>query len=423
MIGKQFVSALLEENSVGALLQFGPIDHLFKASEAEVFDFVREFVKKYQKLPTSATITTHTGESLVPHAEPPAYYFDLMQLRHTEIALKIAMQETNKLLLPSDKDPEAAMRTMTEAIMELTQQHANMEMADFRQAYDLVVQAYSAKQSGSSNYGLQLGWPKFDALSGGLGIGDVVSMVGRPAMGKTWQMLYSCHNGWNKAGDTIDPEQNHSRLFVSMEMGTLAIQQRLASMHSHTAASELKLGALTTLGYNKLKSGLTSVKGFAYPFWVMDGNLAATVEDIYMLARQIKPGAIFIDGAYLLKHPSERDRYRRVAENADLIKQELSKICPTVCSWQFAKTAAKKNAKKGEKVGLEDVGYTDAIAQVSSIVLGLFEDESVETIKQRKIDILKGRNGETGEFRTNWRFDTMDFSEIIEEDVSELQFL
>jgi hypothetical protein len=107
----------------------------------------------------------------------------------------------------------------------------------------------------------------------------------------------------------------------------------------------------------------------------------------------------------------------------ELMKQELAALAPVVVSWQFSRDAAKKNKKKGEKAGLEDIGYTDAIGQVSSLVLGLFEEESVETIKQRKIEILKGRNGEIGSFITRWDFNKMDFSEIEDEDVSELQFL
>ena len=91
------------------------------------------------------------------------------------------------------------------------------------------------------------------------------------------------------------------------------------------------------------------IKGYGAPFYVVDGNLTATVEDIWTLARQLKPDAIFIDGAYLVKHPKERDRYRRVAENAELMKRELAALAPTVCSWQFAKTAAKKNKKAGRE--------------------------------------------------------------------------
>ena len=137
----------------------------------------------------------------------------------------------------------------------------------------------------------------------------------------------------------------------------------------------------------------------------------------------MKPGAIFIDGAYLTKHPTEKDRYRRVAENAELMKSELASLAPTVASWQFAKTAAKKDKKKGEKVTGDDIGYSDAIFQVSSLILGLFEEDSGETLKQRKVEILKGRSGEVGSFTTQWNFDQMLFSEIVQEAVADMQFV
>ena len=139
-------------------------------------------------------------------------------------------------------------------------------------------------------------------------------------------------------------------------------------------------------------------------------------------ARQLKPDAVFIDGAYLLKNHKVRDRYQRVAENADLLKTWVAnEIGPCCCSWQFARSASKK--KKGEETDLSDIAYSDAIGQVSSLVLGLFEEESVETLTQRKVKVLKGRHGETGEFLTNWNFNEMDFSQIDEKTVGEMSFL
>ena len=197
----------------------------------------------------------------------------------------------------------------------------------------------------------------------------------------------------------------------------------VSRIEAHVPMTKLQKGRLTTTWAKSLKKGLTEIKAYGEPFYVIDGNLTATVEDIWMLARQLKPGAIFIDGGYLVKHPTERDRYRRVAENAELMKTELAAIAPVVCSWQFAKTASKKDKKKGEKVTLDDIGYTDAIAQVSSLVLGIFENETVETIKQRTIEILKGRAGEVGSFKTRWDFDVMRFDEIVAQDTEDLQFI
>jgi hypothetical protein len=126
-----------------------------------------------------------------------------------------------------------------------------------------------------------------------------------------------------------------------------------------------------------------------------------------------------------MKHPTVKDRYQRVAENAELIKSELCEVAPTSVSWQFARSKDKKKLKQGEtqKKDLEDIGYTDAIGQVSSLVLGLLQNESIETIILRIIDILKGRKGETGQFSTHWDFQSMNFAEYIEPNVEDLQFI
>lgn len=424
-----YLSAVIAEQSVTAFLQHGTIEHLFRPNEIEAFKFVREFVKQYAKLPSTDTLEAHTGEVLNAHTEPAEYYLDLMQARHIELTCKQAMKKASDLLLPENKDPEAALKTLTEAVMQLATQHYQKQIVDFRDAYDVIVPEYVQQYNAEIGNRLMLGWPSFDQMSGGIVRGDKVGMVGRPAAGKTWQMLYAAVHGWRAANEAFlasegkKPEllEGASRLFVSMEMAKLPIEQRLAAMQAKVPMSQLKHADLTTAGLKKLKKGLTEIKGYGAPFWIVDMNLAGFVEDIWMLARQLKPDAIFIDGAYLLKHPTERDRFRRVAENADLIKSELCSLVPTVCSWQFAKTASKK--KKGEKVTGDDIGYSDAIYQASSIVLGLFEEESVETIKQRRIEVLKGRGGEVGQFRTNWDFNAMDFSEVVEEAVQELQFV
>ncbi len=418
-----FVSAVLAEGSVAGLLQYGPIDHLFKASEIEVYQFVRAFVKQYQSLPSEETIEAHTGETLVGHLETSAYYFDLLEARHIELEIKRLAKKSTDFLLPENKDAGQALQVLTEGVMKLVAHKVQKQVVDFRDAYDIVVADFVSKWNVGDQHGLHMGWPYLDKLTGGLVKGDVASFVGRPAAGKTWQMLYAAYHGWRKAAETHDPATDQSRMFVSMEMGTLPIQQRLAALHAHIAAFKLKSGGLGSVSFKKLKKGLTEIKGYGAPFYVVDGNLTATVEDIWMLARQLKPAGIFIDGAYLVKHPNERDRFRRVAENADLIKSELAPIAPTVCSWQFARSASKKSKKKGEKVDLDDIGYTDAIGQVSSLVLGLFEEESIETIKRRKVEVLKGRNGEVGSFITKWDFENMLFDEIEQVDVDDLQFI
>jgi replicative DNA helicase len=137
-----------------------------------------------------------------------------------------------------------------------------------------------------------------------------------------------------------------------------------------------------------------------------------------MMARQLRPNIIFIDAAYLLQnHNQHLGRWERVTENIEFIKSQIAEALdiPVVISYQVNREGGKK---KGQPT-LEDIAYTDAIGQISSCVMGLFEDDDIESMMSRKVTILKGRNGESGEFRINWNFDDgpnfMDFTEVSEE--------
>jgi replicative DNA helicase len=152
------------------------------------------------------------------------------------------------------------------------------------------------------------------------------------------------------------------------------------------------------------------------------------VEDLWNLAQTLNPDHIIVDGAYLLSHPNPRlNRFDRVAENSRLLKSAVATNLgvPATCSWQFNREAAKKaKAKKGgDKGDLEDIGFADEIGQLSSLVLGLYQPDSVETLHQRQIQIIKGRNGECSGFNINWDFRTMDFSEVQQQSIQELNYI
>ena len=279
--------------------------------------------------------------------------------------------------------------------------------------------AYVAKKKGMSG-GLPLGWPYLDEMTGGLLKGDMISYVGRPSHGKTWMMLYGAHHGWLKA--ELDKDSPGStRMFVSMEMNVLAIEQRLVAMHTHLPAFKIKHGVLGTAGYEKFKKSLKALQGYKAPFWVVDGNLTATVEDVVMLARQLKPDGIWIDGALPAAAPEGQGPLcpRRREPRPDQEGTRRDRPDRLLVAVQARRRRRRRGSKDAD---LEDIGYSDAIGQHSSLVLGLFEDETVETLKQRVVKVLKGRNGETGEFKTKFRFDTMDFGQVEEKSLEELQF-
>ena len=230
----------------------------------------------------------------------------------------------------------------------------------------------------------------------------------------TYCGLYTALSAWR--ADKIP-------LFISMEMKPLLIAQRLAAMDAKCSITQLKKAELSTKKEEVVMAQLESNKSKT-PFWIVDGSLALNVSELTMQVQQLKPDAVYIDGAYLMQ--SDNPRLSRWEKNTDVAEKIKSRIAedmniPAVISYQMNRQAQRK-----EGGGLDTIAYTDAIGQLSSVVLGMMEDESIETLKRRKISILKGRSGESGEFIINWNFDNfpfMDFSEVAPTEVSSLQFL
>jgi replicative DNA helicase len=125
---------------------------------------------------------------------------------------------------------------------------------------------------------------------------------------------------------------------------------------------------------------------------------------------------VVVDGAYLLGGTSYQRRYETIAESATFLKQKIAtnRGIPVMASYQFNKEGAK--TKKGEEAVVQDLAGSMEIGNLATVVLGLFQGDTPETIRKRKINVLKGRNGEVGQFYVNWDFVNMDFDEVGEED-------
>lgn len=427
-VGFKLLSSAIGSGSVSEFVGLGLGDHLFRGSEIELFNFVKNHVMSYGVLPGIETVLEKVGNhSLVDAPEPAEYYLVEAEKRYLQTAIKKMMTDAQELLVK--QDPDKAFDTILNVMFDLHLQKHRNHIMDFRDAADVIKAEYLKQKQMDEQYTMKFGWPTLDNMVGGLRGGDLCSIIGRPASGKTFLGLSVACNTWELGG---------TPLFLSMEMSNTLITQRLASMKSHKSLTQLLKGMLSTPAYKELLVSLHALKKKERPFWVVDGNLAASVDDLMAMARQLKPSSIFVDGAYLLSVEDRRmSRFDRITENAERLKKRAASELdlPVIASYQFSREAEKKKkstSKHKEGVGLEDIYGSDAIGQLSSVVLGLSEEENIETLVRRRVDVLKGRNGETGAFLINWDFLKMDFSEIpskkdaegkLKEDISDLQFL
>lgn len=414
-MGTLVISKFIQEGSTKSFIKSHLDRDLFKKAEHNLFDFVNDHVSKYGEMPNKETLFNHTGFKVLETPEPIEYYIDELHKRHVSIAVKDTVAEAHKYLSDADNlDPYKALEVMTERVSVMnTVAHAD-RLRDFRTAKEPILQEYYRNARHNKEQGVFLGFPTLDNIMNGLQGGELCVYVGRPALGKTFFTLYSAHHQWL---------QGLTPMYVTLEMTSKLIFERLAAINTHRKLDKLRLGILGKDSVDHVKKVLESNKKKENPLWVFDGGLHTTPSDIKIMAQLIRPDCIIVDGAYNLK--AERNinvKWEKVAYLVESLKGMSNALdVPVIASFQFNRDAARK--KDVDNIGLEDIAHSDVIGQMASLVLGLFEEESVETLKQRTIHVLKGRNGESGRFNTRWNFNAMDFSEIPKEQINEYSFL
>ena len=249
--------------------------------------------------------------------------------------------------------------------------------------------------------GITYGWRPLDELTRGAIPGTVTTLVARPNMGKSHFLIRMANSAW-RAG--------HSVLFVSMEMPNLQNGRRAIGMLAGINPDLIRRGRLSERDQKIFRETVESV-GYGAPFHMVSGAFHKSVLDIDLLIGEFQPDVVYVDASYLLWPETRNDRRARW-ENMAEVGEGIQKLAlnwnrPIIQTVQF-----NRDAKGKSEGGLDTIGGTDIIGQVSSVVLGLFPGEGVNETIRRKIKIMKNRDQALAEFETHYLFNSPNFDWI-----------
>lgn len=397
MDGLKLIASIMETGSVETLRKVDAA--LFLDDERPVFDFVKRHYRRYAQLPAFNTVEEETGVRLPEIEEQTQYYlkriFDRKlygDLTPQFSSLRDSLRNNN---MDEAREHIAAMRMLAR------QNTSDEDIRNLSQAGQSVLRAYEESAARPGVSGVPTGWETLDNITGGYQPGDLVSWIGRMGMGKTYILLSQADYAW---------QQGYNVLVVTMEMTITQIARRHAGMLAGINPEYIRKGQLSVWARRRLRRQLEDMH-FAERFNIYAGGFSKHVEDIEVVAQEFDPDIIFIDGVYLLRPSTSRNMHRleRIAEVLDEVKKmTITQNRPIVTTSQFSRQAG----KKGKEGSLETIGFTDAIGMHSSLVFGIKEGAPPHQSSRRQIEIMKGREGEHGEFAINYKFTPINFGEI-----------
>lgn len=402
--GLKALSAILAEGATGALA--GLDVDLFLDDEVEAFNHIKRFYRRYREFPALSVVETETGIPLTPHDQGLEYHMDRLydrqmwnhyQDRYGALRAAISARDMEGM--------ESAVAAMHRASRGRRRADS---VYDIQEATDLVIQRLLDTQGTGGITGVRCGWDSVDEVTGGYQPADLITMVARMGVGKTYLALRQAQHAYRN-GESV--------LCVTTEMSTEQMARRDVALAIGIDPTRLKKGEVTTRMMARIREHRDMMVD-VQRYKLYSVGLDSKVSRIDALIEETGPSIVIVDGAYLLKPSSFRAGMKhneQVGETFGELKGlTLHHNIPIL-----ATTAYNRMAGKGGKEGsVETIGFSDMIGLFSSIVIGVKygSGDGEEMYRTRQLEFQKGREGESGSVEINYQFNPFNMDEVTPED-------
>lgn len=404
--GKKLIASMLHAGSVETLRKVQ--DEVLHDDELLLFNYVKAHYRRYAELPNIGTVERECRVRLPSAPEPIDYYVKKVYDRKLFIDLKDRFGGLRDCLTAFDVDGAKSVVADMQSLCRVS--NPDTDLRNAFEAAQLVVRAYEVAHANLYSTGVPTGWPTVDDITGGYQRGDLIAYIARLGMGKTYILLKQAIHAWNLG---------YNVLFVTMEMTIEQIMRRAIGVETGINPDLIRKGMLDVWSTPRLHRYAATMRN-RDRFHLYAGSFKKKVSDVDILIHEICPDVVYIDSAYLLNPstPGRRNRIEKVGDVYDELKQvTITADRPIVTSSQFSRQAG----KKGKEGSLENVAFSDAIAQHASLVFSIRPGETPYEELRRIIEFMKGREGEKGETVINYKFQPVDLSEVSQEEIAETQ--
>ena len=339
----------------------------------------------------------------VPTAAHAKYYANIVRDKSTIRRVIYACTDILSDAYEPDADPEKSLGIAEEKIFSIREKRADNHVQDLTQVLHEAMDRLDARMRGEHTDGaVDTGFADLDEKTGGLHAAELIILAARPSMGKTaFAMNIAEHVSVNSQMPT---------LFVSLEMSSIELVERLLCSVSRVNSHRLRNGSITQEDRKKLVNKASKLS--QSPLFI-DDSPSRTVAQIAGAARRIKRangnlGLLVIDYLQLIEPDNSSDpRQEQVAKIARRLKGLARELkVPVLCLSQLNRQAEDSRDHRPKLSHLRESG---AIEQDADVVMFVHREEyyrrgedAADVAGQAQILIEKQRNGPTGEINLAW---------------------
>lgn len=399
-LGIDLLTAILDNQDRRALSDLN-VDWLVD-NELALYEFLREHIREHGVFPSDGTIE-RAGYSL-PHQgdlEPVSYYMTELPRRAIHERFRDALPALSQAL--DQRNVNALVPSLRDLVNFATHTRASASVSSLSSEIDGIRDELLSTRFNTGLAGVTSGYAALDGITDGYIGGDLIAIVGRPSVGKSYILFNKANLSW-RSGKSV--------LIVSPEMLVRQCSRRILSLNTGVSADAIKRGHISTWAREGFYERIQALDGLP-AMHIMAADHTKTVADIDIMVQELMPEVVYVDSAYLLQPSTNKRRNSRREYISDTFEElkgiAMNRDIPVVVSTQFNREVKRKT----RMIDLSMIAESDAIGQLVSVALGVTPgSDPVNGKVSREITIMKNREGGTGMFNINFKFSPVNFSEI-----------
>ncbi|MBW8883191.1 MAG: replicative DNA helicase [Planctomycetia bacterium] len=356
----------------------------------------------------------------VPNAAHATYYAEIVREKATYRSLIYAASEILRDAYDESQEAAHLLGQSEQKIFSILDNRSDSAVKSIRDVVLDAMERLDARMSGThAAGGCDFGFRELDNKNAGLHQGELVILAARPSMGKTAFAMNVAEN--------VAHQQNIPVLFVSLEMSSLELADRLLCSVARVNGHRLRNGTVSQ--EDRLRLVDTAEMLSRVPLFV-DDSPSRLVTEISAAARRIKRrhgglGLIIIDYLQLIEPDNPKDpRQEQVAKIARRLKGMAREMkVPVMCLAQLNRQA---EVSKDNIPRLSHLRESGAIEQDADVVMFVHREEYFlrgeereQSAGQAQIIIAKQRNGPIGDVNLEWLRDFTRFQDPVPERLKE----
>lgn len=391
----QFLFKLIEEKSLkqyfDAQTRGIAEDTFIEEVPQKVWTFIKDYSTQYSRMPTLRAVQEQVP-LFTPGPVPDQFDYYRDKLIKQDQRVKLSGFARSIARMVQENDPNT-LEYIGQTYQGLLKGIRLSDFGRFREMMDRIREYERKAAAGEAPLGIPTGIPRLDDHFLGFRPGDYGVISGRTGEGKTTLALFMAHAAFMA---------KYKVSYITLEMPREQLFEKLDALETGISIDKIKRLNLTPQEISLYQERAGIVSKEPTDINIHDRTGACSVLTVEAILNQDEPDILFVDSIYLMKGSSTKNKWEKVQEISNQLKQLAMKYRrPIIVLSQINREGA-TSIREGNLPALDNLSYSDSLGQDADHAFVITSNEKTKYYNAKRLSTMKLRGASELDIAVKW---------------------